>query len=485
MRVLHAAAECYPVVRTGGLGDVLAALPPAQRAAGLDARLLLPGYPAVREALEEARPVARLDGLPGAAAVTLLAGRFAGSEVPVYAIEAPELYDRPGNPYLGPDGLDWPDNVQRFGLLGWIAARLGRGGVDPGWQADIVHAHDWHAGLAPAYLVLGADSQPTPAGVFTIHNLAFQGLFPAASMEILGLPGASFTIDGLEFWGSLSFMKAGLVTAGRVTTVSPGYAKEIATPEFGCGLDGVIRARGGDVVGILNGVDETTWTPAGDPALARTFDRDDLAGRAVNRRALLDLFGLDEAGGPLFGVVSRLSEQKGLDLVLAALPVLLGCGGTLVLLGTGDAALEAGFQAAAEAAPGRIGLRLGYDDRLAHLVFGGSDAVLVPSRFEPCGLTQLYAMRYGALPVVRRTGGLGDTVHDASAEALRAGVATGIVFEAVTAAAVGQAIERTAALFADRATWRSVQQTAMAQRFSWRDAAASYQALYRGLTAAP
>ncbi|HLY55980.1 MAG TPA: glycogen synthase GlgA [Stellaceae bacterium] len=481
MRALHAAAECYPVVRTGGLGDVLAALPAAQRALGIDARLLLPGYPAVLAALEGGEHVLALGPVLGAERADILRGRFAGSAVPIYAIDAAELFTREGNPYLGPDGLDWPDNLQRFGLLSWAAAVLARGGLGGDWCADVLHAHDWHAGLAPAYAKLAADPRRAPGIVQTIHNLAFQGLFPLASEAALGLPA----VGGLEFWGQLSFMKAGLVHADRITTVSPGYAREIATPAFGNGLDGVIAARGADVSGILNGVDDAQWNPERDPALATRFGPRGQAKRAGNRRALIAEFGLADAGGPLFGIVSRLSHQKGLDLVLAALPTLLDCGGSLVLLGVGDAELERGFTAAAAAVPGRIAVALRLDDALSRRIFGGSDVLLVPSRFEPGGLTQLYAMRYGAIPVVRRTGGLGDTVHDATPEALAAGTATGIVFDGETPAAVAAALRRTAALHADRTAWTALQRAAMASRFPWSAAAEAYRDLYRGITAAP
>lgn len=479
MRILHAAAEFYPIVRTGGLGDVLAALPPAQAAIGLDPRIILPGFPAVTAALDR---VDRLEVSGAVTGVSLLRGRLPGSGLVAYAVDAPSLYGRPGNPYLGPDGRDWPDNALRFGLFGQVAAWLAQGRLDPGWRAEVLHAHDWHAGLAPAYLALSSDADANPVSVFTVHNLAFQGLFPATLLAPLGLPAAAFTPDGLEFWGRISFIKAGLVYADRVTTVSPGYAREIATPEFGCGLDGVIAGRGSAVSGILNGVDEAVWNPAEDPAIAQPYDAGRLALRAADRTALLDRFGLAAPPGPLYGVVSRMTAQKGLDLLLAALPTLLESGGGLVLLGSGDAPLEAAFLAEAAAAPTRIGVVIGYDDALSHAVMAGADAILVPSRFEPCGLTQLYALRYGAVPVVRRTGGLGDTVIDAASPALEQGTATGIVFDEATLAALADALERTAALYRDRPGWARLQRAGMASRFSWSDAAERYRALYREVT---
>jgi starch synthase len=481
MRVLHAAAECYPVVRTGGLGDVMASLPRAEAALGHDVRLLLPGYPSVLEAMGEAVEIASLGDILGGRSVLLRRGRLPGSTLPVYALDAPGLFDRTGNPYVGGDGLAWPDNGARFGLFSWAAAQLARGGLDPFWRAEILHAHDWHVGLAATYLRLEGDPRPAPGSVFTVHNLAFQGLFPPSLIAELGLPPTLFTPAGIEFWGEVSFMKAALIHADRVTTVSPGYAAEIATPAFGCGLDGVIRDRGADVSGILNGVDEATWDPAADPVLAQHYDAKRLDLRRANREALLAELGLTPSVGPVFGIVSRLTEQKGIDLVLGALPRLLACGGSLVVLGAGDQALEQALLEAAAGSPGRIAVVLRYDDALSHRIMAGIDALLVPSRFEPCGLTQLYALRYGAVPVVRRTGGLGDTVADATPSALANGTATGFVFDDASAESCAEAIERAARLFVDSPQWRRLQQSGMRQRFAWETAAAAYLALYRAI----
>jgi len=476
MRILHAAAEIHPVVRTGGLGDVVAALPAAQQTFGHDVRLILPAYPALKAALEKSVVVAMLRDRFDAPVIRLLRGRLISSGLIAYLIDAPSLFDRPGNPYLGLDGRDWPDNAQRFGLLGWAAAALACGQLDVEWHAEALHAHDWHAGLAPAYLRLAGDASVT--SVFTIHNIAYQGLFSPAMLGPLELPAELFTIGGLEFWNQISFMKAGLVFGDRITTVSPGYAREIATPDYGCGLDGVIAARDGAVFGILNGVDSSQWDPTNDPVLEARFDANHLEARLANRDSLLRRFGLQPADGPLYGVVSRLTPQKGLDLVHRALPVLLETGGSLVLLGSGDAPLEVAFRAAAKEHPDRVAVVIGYDDSLSHGIMAGSDVVLVPSRFEPCGLTQLYALRYGAVPVVRRTGGLGDTVVDASPGALQNHTATGIVFEAATVDAVREALRRVTALYRDRDVWRSLQQTGMLQIFSWETAALQYIALY-------
>lgn len=480
MRVLHAAAEVFPLVKTGGLADVVGALPQALRRQGADVRLVLPGYPAIADAVLHQKPVAEFGPLFGAGRVTLRLGTMPYSHVPAYVIDAPWLYRRGGGPYQAADGSEWPDNLQRFALLGWMAAHLAAGELDAEWTPDVVHAHDWHAALACAYIA--AHPGATAASVFTVHNLAYQGLFPSHEFAQLGLPLHFMQSHGVEFHGQLSFMKAGLKYARRITTVSPNYAREIATHEFGCGLDGVIRSRGGDVSGILNGVDGEVWNPATDSALAARYSATDLAGKPRNKLALQKEMGLEpRAGAPLFGVVSRLTAQKGLDLVLAALPALLRQGAQLVVQGSGDPVLEAAFGAAAHAHPGQVAVRVGYDESLAHRLLAGADLMLVPSRFEPCGLTQLYALRYGTLPLVRRVGGLADTVVDADEAALREGRATGIAFDAATPAALEAAIERAVGLFAQPERWRALMRSSMAQDFSWDGAARGYLDLYAGL----
>ncbi len=493
MRVLQVAAEIFPLVKTGGLADVLGALPQTLIGEGADVRLLLPGLPAIVDAVLHQKTVCEIGAAFGAARITLRLGRMPYSKVPVYVIDAPYLFRRGGSPYQAGDGSEWSDNVQRFALLGWIGAHLAAGELDPAWVPDVVHAHDWHAAMACAYV---AAHPPTRAAtVYTVHNLAYQGLFPPSDFSVLGLPSRFMTATGLEFHGQVSFMKAGLMFASRVTTVSPTYAAEIATHEFGFGLDGVICSRGADVVGILNGVDGKVWNPAKDVGLVARYTPRDLAGKAVCKKALQTELGLEvQAGVPLFCVVSRLTSQKGLDLVLGALPGLLNSGAQLALQGAGDAGLEAAFQAAAAAHPGRVAVRIGYDEAFAHRVIAGADAILVPSRFEPCGLTQLYGLRYGTLPVVRRVGGLADTVIDApnftpdaaqdaiSSDAVSRG--TGFVFDAATPAALDAAVQRAVRAFADPAKWHGLMSNAMAQDFSWEGAARKYMALYADLVAA-
>ena len=467
------------MVKTGGLADVVGSLPPALVKRGLDVRILLPGFPGVLDGMLDLRPVIRIGPVFGAAVVDLCIGRLPDSGLSAYVIKAPFLYERKGNPYVGPDGHDWSDNHRRFGLLGWVAAHLASGELDPAWVPDVVHAHDWHAGLASAYIVQNpALNTPT---VFTIHNLAFRGIFPMDCHQDLDLPMRKLTPHGIEFHGKISFMKAGLVYSRKITTVSPTYAREIRTPEFGCGLDGVMRDRGSDLSGILNGVDYAVWNP-GDPEIARPYSIDDLSGKKVCKSALQAEFGLSQqARGPLFAVVSRLTSQKGMDLLLAALPELLREEAQLIVLGSGDGDLEAGFRYAASVNPGNVAVHVGYDEAMSHRIMAGADILLVPSRFEPCGLTQLYALRFGTLPLVRRVGGLADTVVNVDDASLAADRATGFVFDDAARHALGARIHEACAFYQDQPAWVQVQRRAMQQDFSWEDSAANYEALYRSL----
>ena len=478
MKVLHVAAEIFPLVKTGGLADVLGALPQALIGQGADVRLLLPGLPAIADAVLHQKTVCQIGPVFGAARVTLRLGRMPYSHVPVYVIDAPYLYRREGSPYQDSAGHEWPDNVQRFALLGWVAAHLAAGELDAEWLPQVLHAHDWHAAMACAYV---AAHPPTrTATVFTVHNLAYQGLFPSGDFNLLGLPSRFMASAGLEFHGQLSFMKAGLKFARRVTTVSPTYAREIATAEFGFGLDGVVRGRGADVSGVLNGVDGAVWDPAADSSLAQRYSAQEPAGKARCKEALQRELGLPvRADAMLFGAVSRLTSQKGLDLMLAVLPGLVKRGAQFVLQGAGEPVLEAAFLAAAKLHAGQVAVRIGYDEAFAHRLIAGSDAIVVPSRFEPCGLTQLYGLRYGTLPVVRRVGGLADTVVDATAEAITADRATGFAFDAATPGALDAALLRAAAAFARKPLWQSLMQRAMAQDFSWPGAATQYMGLYK------
>lgn len=478
MQVLAVASEVFPLVKTGGLADVVGALPLALDGFGIDVTTMLPGYEVVLRGLGRAEPVHDYPDLFGGPARLL---RAEAHGLRLLVLDAAHLYMRPGGPYAGPDGRDWPDNPIRFAALAAIARHAANGAV-AGFSPDIVHAHDWQAGLVPAYMHY-LEGRRTGT-VMTVHNLAFQGHFAPDLLPALGLPPRAFSIDGVEYYGGIGYLKAGLRLADRITTVSPSYAAEIRTREGGMGLDGLLRARAAATVGILNGIDDAVWDPATDALLPARFGAARLAGRHANKTALQARFGLArDPHALLFGVVSRLAWQKGLDLLLAAMPALLGAGAQLALLGSGDPGMVEEFRTAAAANPGRIGCEFGYDEPVAHLIQGGSDAILVPSRFEPCGLTQLYALRYGALPVVARVGGLADSVIDANEMALAQGVGTGVQFSPVTADALAGAIERTAALWRVPETWQKLQANALATDVSWRGPAARYAALYRGMVA--
>ena len=480
MRVLHVCTEIYPLLKTGGLADVAGALPAALVRAGCDARVLVPGFPALRAGILDQQLVAELGPAFGAHAIRLYCGVLPDSGVIAYVIDAPELYDRPGNPYADANNDAYADNHRRFALLGSMAARLADG-LDGFWRAQVVHGHDWHAGLAPAYLRAAeqAAGHKLAGSVFTVHNLAYQGNFPRHAFGEFGLPAHFFNVNGIEFHGQCSFLKAGLFYADKLTTVSPTYAREIQGREQGCGLDGLLHDRARDLSGILNGVDDAVWNPALDALIAAPFSAGAMAGKRKCKAALQQEAGLAiEGDAPLFCIVSRLSEQKGLHLVLAALPEIVQRGGQIMLLGSGDAAMESAFRAAAAAQPHAVAVKIGYDEQLAHRIIAASDVILVPSRFEPCGLTQLYGLKYGTLPLVRKVGGLADTVVDCSLENMADELATGVVFDAFDGAGISAALRRAFALYQRKADWKQVQKRAMQQHFGWDAAAAQCMALY-------
>lgn len=471
--VLSVASEVAPLIKTGGLADVTGALPGAMAPEGWRMITLLPGYPAVMKQLRKPRRVRRERYCFGGPA-NVLGDTVAGMEVLV--LDAPHLYDRPGSIYLGPDGQDWPDNPERFAALSWVGARLAAMGFED-LEPEVLHVHDWQAALAPLYLQeMGAEEGI--GTLLTVHNIAFHGWAPPSKLRAMRLPRSLFNHELLEYHGRVNALKAGLVSANKISTVSPTYARELLTPEFGMGLDGVMRTRAADLCGILNGIDETVWNPETDSAI-KPFKTP--KGKAANRNALIKAFKLDaKATGPLCVVVSRLTAQKGLDLLLEALHVLEERGGQLALLGSGDKWLEEAFQEAAAARP-NVGVRIGYDEELAHRLIAGGDAILVPSRFEPCGLTQLYGLRYGAVPVVADTGGLADTVIDANDAALKAGVATGIKFSPVSADGLRFALTRLCDLYEDRKGFAKVQENGMKHPVGWAASAPRYAALYDSL----
>lgn len=480
IEVLGIAPEVYPLVKTGGLADVAGAMPAALAAEDVRLRTLVPGYPAVLAALQGMQEIYVFPHLFGSYG-RLLAGRAAGLDL--FVLDAPQFYDRPGNPYQAPGGEPWGDNPLRFAALARIGASLAAGHLLPGYAAQVLQAHDWQAALAPAYIHY--DGGRGPKTVMTVHNLAYQGQFDPGLLSVLGLPPGSLTIHGVEYYGGIGFLKAGLKLADRITTVSPTYAMEIQTDEGGMGLGGLLRDRADALSGILNGLDDEVWNPSRDSFLAARFSRKQMAARAKNKAALkLRLALAPESPGPLFGMVSRLTWHKGADLLLAALPALLGTGAQFALLGSGDGGLEAGFRAAAASNTGRVGCHIGYEEGLAHLIQGGVDALLVPSRSEPCGLTQLCALRYGAVPVVARVGGLADTIVDANAMALAQRQGTGIQFAPVSVTMLEGAIQRTAALYREPELWRQIQANGMATDVSWREPARHYARLFRELAAA-
>ena len=475
MRVLFVTSEAYPLIKTGGLGDVAGSLPRALQELGQDVRLIMPAYADAVTRAGKLTPVAEFT--EGGDRVTLLEGELPGSRLPVWLVDAPGYFDRPGNPYLDPAGHVWPDNAARFALFCRIATRIARnqGGLD--WQPDLVHCHDWQSALVPALLDL---APARPATVFTIHNLAYQGLFPAETLQQLGLPASWWSHHQLEFHGQLSFIKGALVFADRINTVSPTYAREIQTPEFGCGLDGLLRHRSAVLSGILNGIDTDEWNPQTDPLLVKNYDVKNLDDKLPNKLALQNEFGLpQEPDIPVLGLISRLVPQKGIDIILDAMPELIKLRMQLVILGSGDRKLEARLREWARLHPERLAVRIGYDESLAHHIEAGADMYLMPSRFEPCGLNQMYSLRYGTVPIVRNVGGLADTVVDTTDTTLADETANGFVVTRDDSTALRVGIKRGLVLYTDRPRWRQLQITGMQQDFSWQHSAREYLALYQ------
>lgn len=479
LHILFTSAEIAPWIKTGGLGDVAAALPPALARAGCAVRVLIPCYPVMARAFPNATELLHVEGL----AVRLPACRVldAGEIAPgvgLWLLDAPSRFAREGNPYVDAGGHEWADNVWRFGLLSRVAAWLAEHGAETGWPVDVLHCNDWHTALAPAYQHYLGGETPT---VLTVHNLAFHGQFPESALGDLGLPRRGFRFDGIEFHGKLSFLKAGLQLCDRITTVSPNYASEMQTEAYGCGLDGLLRYRRNRLVGILNGIDEQQWNPADDPLIVQHYTRKSLDDKAVNTAALREEMGLDADDTPLIGVVSRMAHQKGSDLMIEEGDSLVMMGAQLAILGSGEKPLEAGFAALAARHPGRVAVKIGYSEQLAHRIEAGADMFLMPSRFEPCGLNQMYSLRYGTPPIVRRTGGLADTVVDATPATITDGTATGFVFDHASGEALLECVRRAMDVFRDPQAWRQIQRAGMQAKFSWSGAAAHYRELYESL----
>lgn len=478
LRVLFVSSEAHPLIKTGGLADVAGSLPVALRGDGHDARLILPAYPSALKQTEDSVEVAHLRLIGSKDPVRILLARIPLNGLPIYLVDAPAYFHREGNPYTDVSGRDWGDNPDRFALFCRAVVQIGLDNAGLGWRPDIVHCNDWQTGLVPPLL---AEHSARPATVFTIHNLAYQGLFDQIAFGRLKLPASYWSAEGLEFHHLLSFIKGGILFSDRVNTVSPTYAEEVQTPRYGYGLDGLLRHLGPRFCGILNGIDYGVWDPATDAHIPCHYDAERFGLKAHNKRALQEELGLPEAPEALlFGYIGRLVEQKGVDLILSILPLLMEEPNTqVVLLGAGDPSLEQALEEAAAKYPGRVAVHVGYDEAKAHRIEAGCDCFLMPSRFEPCGLNQLYSLRYGTLPIVHRTGGLADTVVDATPDHVRNGAATGFQFEHADAEglwyAVSQALE-----FRRRplSAWERLATTGMQQDFSWSASARHYAALY-------
>jgi starch synthase len=476
LKVLFATSEVAPLIKTGGLADVSSALPAALRAIGVDVRVLVPGYNQVMAKLAQYQVAATFDDLPGFPSARLLSSTMA-HDVPLLVLDCPSLYQREGGPYQNVLGHDWPDNALRFGLLSKVAAVLGSSDSPLVWHPDLVHCNDWQTGLTPAYLHFAKDAAPS---IIAIHNLAFQGNFPPATVQQLHLPESCYSIDGLEFYGNMSFLKAGLFYADHITTVSPNYAKEIQQEELGFGMQGLLSMRRDNLTGILNGIDTDEWNPENDPYLAKQYSIANMSGKAANKEALQRRMGLNiEPGVPLLGVVSRFTHQKGLDLLLDIAPILTEFPVQLAMLGKGDTQLQKTARDLWRHYPGKISAVIGFSEELSHLIEAGADMFVMPSRFEPCGLNQLYSQRYGTPPIVHSTGGLVDSVVDCTTETLNDGTASGFAFDGMNDENLYTAIRRAVNLYHVKSKWEVLRKNCMAKNLSWHNSAEAYRAVYQ------
>ena len=476
-KILFVSSEVQPIIKTGGLADVSGSLPPALKALRRDLRILMPAYGEALKKVPGAREIARLTMADITEPVRILETRLKGSSVPIWLVDAPSLFDRPGNPYVDANGHDWPDNAQRFTLFAKVAVEVALGQTELDWRPDLVHCNDWQTGLIPALLHGHTDR---PATVFTIHNLAYQGLFNWDTFALLNLPESLWSMEAMEFYDQVSFIKGGIVFADMISTVSPMYAEEIRTPEYGHGLEALLTSRADRLVGILNGVDYGHWNPARDSYLKHKYNAHTVSEKIYNKLQLQRQFGLPvDEHIPLIGMVSRLAEQKGIDMILEALPALTRHPVQFVFLGNGDKDLEQGLTDASQQFHDQVAVFIGYDEQLAHRIEGSADMFLMPSRYEPCGLNQIYSLRYGTLPIVRRTGGLANTVINADSKTIRQGTATGFIFDDPSAAALTATVERALTLFADPKKWKKLVFSAMQQDFSWRRSAKHYLELYK------
>lgn len=482
MRILFVTSEAYPLIKTGGLADVSGSLPAALQDIGVDIRILIPGYPQVLEKIQNTRHWGRVDNLPLIGSANLLIGSMPETLVPVIAIDCPSLYQRSGSPYADASGREWEDNALRFGILSRVAAVLSSSDSPVAeWSPDIVHCNDWQSGLAPAFIHY-MPSASRAKSVISLHNLAFQGCFPAEWVERLGLPPQSYQMHGVEYHNQLSFLKAGIYYADTITTVSPTYAQEIQTIEFGFGLEGLLASRQHEMQGILNGIETQEWNPATDPYLVKNYDASHLSGKKSVKKALQTQLGLTiDAATPLLGVVSRLTHQKGLDMFLSIAEDVLQKGCQIALLGGGESKMEQGYRNLAQKYPLQVSVTIGYNEPLSHQIMAGVDIFIMPSRFEPCGLNQMYGLRYGTPPIVTHTGGLADSVTDSTDETLKDGTATGFIMPRADASQLLLTIEHALACYRQEKTWRKIQRNGMRLDLGWTHSAQAYFALYEGL----
>jgi starch synthase len=475
-KILFVSSEVYPLVKTGGLADVCCSLPKALTELGQDVKVILPKYPSLKLVNEVHFLCSlRIDNHP----VTIHETIIPDSSVVAWLVDCPDLFDTPGNPYVDAQGVPWTNIADRFALFCRVAVEVAMDKVNRNWKPDIVHCNDWQTGLVPAFLSL---EHNRPKTVFTIHNMAYQGLFPMQNVRSLNIPGKLWNPNGLEFYGKLSFIKGGIAYSDRVTTVSPTYAQEIQTAEFGYGLEGLLSYRGANLKGIINGIDTHEWSPATDHFIHHHYSVDTLQDKQHNKSELQRRVKLPvNAQVPLFGLISRLIEQKGIDMVIECLPEMVNLPMQFVLLGNGDKGFEAKLQTLASHYPDKVVIVIDYDESLAHLIEAGSDVFLMPSRFEPCGLNQMYSQSYGTVPIVRRTGGLADTVVDTLPETLANNSASGIVFKDANAGALLEAIKRAMMLYDNQDIWRQIQTNAMRKDFSWRNSAEQYLGMYHSI----
>ena len=477
MKILFSSSEATPLIKTGGLADVAGSLPAALRILGHDCRLIIPAYPKAITNSHHLQMVAEMH-LPGSTEPVRLLQATAGNQAtPVYLVDAPHFFDRPGNPYLAPDGFPWPDNADRFTLFCRAVVEIALDRCGLGWKPDITHNNDWQTGLVAPLL---KDQPERPASVFTIHNLAYQGVFDRQTFERLQLSPTLWNLDGLEFYGQMSFIKGGIAYSDQINTVSPTYAEETRTPKFGSGLHGLLNHREGHYRGILNGVDYDLWNPQQDPYIAKPYNVARFADKLENKRVLQQEFGLPENPQiQLFGYIGRLVEQKGVDLILQVLPGIMDAGAQIVFLGSGNTELERILEKLSTKYHSRVGVFIGYDEGLSHRIEAGCDCFLMPSRFEPCGLNQMYSLRYGTVPIVHQTGGLADTVVNVTSSTLADGSATGFVFEESDADSLWRAVERAIDFYhRPDVTWQILATTGMQQDFSWKVSASRYSELY-------